>query len=552
MWVRSVVVAAIMTFSAAGCLMAADLIFRARVGAARIGTMSDLPEQPWTGADASIPDVDFAVGSIQEDSGPVPVTVAPDGEAPRHYVVGALTGGTLQRGGATYQEGDIIAAENAESGLSFAPARDFHGTALITLAAAMDRWGGGASPPATASLTVTHVIDNPNVSDVNSMAGAPVTITVRPHHADDPTAVGWFKITAITNGILTTKGGATVSDGTFVTTAEGAAGLIFTPSGSDGWFTVQAVAAAGAVDANLAASPVTVDINYVPCPADRLGCVEANPAATCQAVRDGNENGGMNITAAYWIRPMPAQTATLLYCKMEPDGTGWTIIAKNIGSISPGMSFSDGSGYNLDGLSYAHGGGGNVLGASFIDALVAATPNSVDGAVFRSIREETNGDRAFDVLIRRTDGGNPFDPVVIFPVEAQRWACRNYQEAGWQHFDHGVGLTDDGYTAIGDAVVWWDAAYSAPDPNFFSLNQVRLTTFFSDMEYVGLQLDPVDRLWFNETSNATYVPAQHPLLGNVCGGGGHIFSRSDQPDRQFQNIRWKFPETNNYGVWYVR
>ena len=86
-------------------------------------------------------------------------------------------------------------------------------------------------------------------------------------NAADGAEVTHFKITGITNGTLFKNDGLTpITDGTFITVAEGNAGLKFTPtadfSGS-GSFTIQASTSSG--DAGLGGSTViaTVTVNAV-------------------------------------------------------------------------------------------------------------------------------------------------------------------------------------------------------------------------------------------------------------------------------------------------
>jgi len=98
---------------------------------------------------------------------------------------------------------------------------------------------------ATASLVVDPVADTPSVTeaatdeDVQTSSGLVISRNV-----NDGAEVTHFKITAITNGTLYQNDGATpITSGTFITFAEGNAGLKFTPSTNffgSGSFTIQA------------------------------------------------------------------------------------------------------------------------------------------------------------------------------------------------------------------------------------------------------------------------------------------------------------------------
>jgi co-chaperonin GroES (HSP10) len=81
-------------------------------------------------------------------------------------------------------------------------------------------------------LTVTPVADTPSVTpattneDTQSASGLVVS-----RNAADSTEVTHFKITSITNGTLFKNNGTTqISNGDFITFAEGHAGLKFTPA----------------------------------------------------------------------------------------------------------------------------------------------------------------------------------------------------------------------------------------------------------------------------------------------------------------------------------
>ena len=120
----------------------------------------------------------------------------------------------------------------------------------------------------TASLAVNPVVDTPSVSnattneDTRSAGGLVIS-----RHAADGLEVTHFKITGITNGTLYQNDGTTpITNGSFITFAQGNAGLKFTPTpdfNGSGSFTVQASLSAG--DGGLGGGSVnaTVTVNAV-------------------------------------------------------------------------------------------------------------------------------------------------------------------------------------------------------------------------------------------------------------------------------------------------
>src|SRR6185436_6062208 len=114
-----------------------------------------------------------------------------------------------------------------------------------------------------ATITVTAVADTPSVTnattaeDTQSASGLVIS-----RNAADSTEVTHFKITAIAGGTLYKNDGTTqITNGTFVTYAEGNAGLKFTPTtnfNGSGSFTIQA--STSNVDAGLGGSTVNASI----------------------------------------------------------------------------------------------------------------------------------------------------------------------------------------------------------------------------------------------------------------------------------------------------
>ena len=167
--------------------------------------------------------------------------------------------------------GTIAAINAALDGLRFVPAADFHGAVNLTVLAD-DRGATGVGGPLAASLivpiAVTPVADTPSVTNAATLEDTQTAsgLVVTPNAADGA-EVTHFKVTAITGGLLFLADGTTpVTDGTFVTAAQGAAGLRFTPAPdaiAPGSFAVQASTSAsdpglggGLAIASIAVTPV--------------------------------------------------------------------------------------------------------------------------------------------------------------------------------------------------------------------------------------------------------------------------------------------------------
>jgi hypothetical protein len=119
--------------------------------------------------------------------------------------------------------------------LTYTLAPNAFGTATVTLW--LEDNGGTAvggvdvSPPQTFTITVNPVADAPSVTnattneDTQTISGLVVS-----RNAVDGSEVTYFKITGITNGTLFQNDGATpISNGDFITFAQGNVGLKFTP-----------------------------------------------------------------------------------------------------------------------------------------------------------------------------------------------------------------------------------------------------------------------------------------------------------------------------------
>lgn len=153
--------------------------------------------------------------------------------------------------------------------LTYTPAANFFGTAVITVQLHDDGGtaGGGVDTSAsnTFSITVSPVADTPSITNavtvMNAQTSSGLVLSRSPL---DGAEVTHYRITGITGGTLYQADGVTViTEGDFITVAVGAAGLKFTPalnSLANGSFQAQAATSAtvGGLGGNLVSATITV------------------------------------------------------------------------------------------------------------------------------------------------------------------------------------------------------------------------------------------------------------------------------------------------------
>ena len=167
--------------------------------------------------------------------------------------------------------GTVANINSALNGLMFTPTSNYFGAAslqIVTSDIGNTGTGGTLTDTDNVAITVNPVADTPSVTnaitneDTQSTSGLVIS-----RNAADGAEVTHFKITGITNGTLYKNDGVTqITNGTFITFAEGNAGLKFTPTANfngSGSFTVQASTSNG--DAGLGGSTVnaTITVNAV-------------------------------------------------------------------------------------------------------------------------------------------------------------------------------------------------------------------------------------------------------------------------------------------------
>ena len=167
-----------------------------------------------------------------------------DGSEVTHFKVLSVAGGTLYKndGVTPIAAGSFVLFSDGAAGLRFTPAPDSNVTGQITLRAstsASDEGLGG--DPITASVFIGPVADAPQVTNVTTLEDTQSgPITILPSAADAASLPSVFKITNIIGGTLTFAGGE-IHNGDFISIAQGADGVRFTPSPNSntaGHFTV--------------------------------------------------------------------------------------------------------------------------------------------------------------------------------------------------------------------------------------------------------------------------------------------------------------------------
>ncbi len=235
--------------------------------------------------------VDFAVPAGQvdnvtdTDSGAllgIAVTAADTSHGTWYYSTDG--GATWNALGAVANNNARLLAADANTRLYCQPNGNYHGTlaAAITFRAWDQTAGsnggrtdttinGGATAFSTAtdtaSLTVHPLVHTPSVTDATTEEDTQTTSgLVISRNAADGAEVTRFKITGITNGTLYQNDGTTpIAEGSFITFAEGNAGLKFTPAADfngSGRFTIQASTSNS--DAGLGGGTVVATISVNP------------------------------------------------------------------------------------------------------------------------------------------------------------------------------------------------------------------------------------------------------------------------------------------------
>src|ERR1700674_1133249 len=339
---------------------------------------------------------------IQTTSGLVISRNAADGAEVTHFKITNITGGALFKNDGTtvIADGSFITFAEGNAGLKFTPAANSFASGSFQAQGATDSSGGGLSRGfATATITVNAVADTPSVTNATTDEDTQTTSgLVISRNAADGTEVTHFKISNVTGGTLFQNDGTTViADGSFITFAEGNAGLKFTPAANpfaSGSFQVQGAtdSSGGGLSSGSATATITV-----------------NPVADTPSVTNATTDEDIQTTSGLVISRNAADGAEVTHFKITnitggalfkndgttviADGSFITFAEGNAGlKFTPAAnSFASGS-FQAQGATDSSGGG---LSSGFATATitvnaVADTP-SVTNATTDEDTQTTSG-----------------------------------------------------------------------------------------------------------------------------------------------------------------
>lgn len=248
---------------------------------------------------------------VQSSAGLIISRAAVDSSEVTHFRISNITGGTLFKndGVTAIANGDFITFAEGNAGLKFTPTANSSTSGSFDVQATLDAAGTHLSPVATASITVNPVADTPGVTDatteedVRTTSGLVITA-----NAADGAEVTHFKIANITHGTLYLADGTTeIDDGSFITVAQGNAGLKFSPAPDfNGTATFDVTASLSADDTGLGDTAATATITVDPvndAPLNHVPGSQTTPEDTALvfagangvAIRDDAGIGGMQV-----------------------------------------------------------------------------------------------------------------------------------------------------------------------------------------------------------------------------------------------------------------
>ena len=208
------------------------------------GTIELAPTPHVTGATTG-EDVQTTAGLVVTP-GPV------DASSVTNFQINAITGGTLylSDGVTPVTSGQFITLAQGAAGLTFTPtAGSLANGSFSVIDSIMTDESGLLGFSATATIAVLSPVPNVTGATTGEDTQTASGLVITPG-AVDTSLVTNFQITGITGGSLFLNNGTTpVADGEFITLAQGAAGLTFTPTAgslTNGSFTVQDSTAANA------------------------------------------------------------------------------------------------------------------------------------------------------------------------------------------------------------------------------------------------------------------------------------------------------------------
>ena len=148
-----------------------------------------------------------------------------------YFQITNITGGTLYQNDGTTQitNGEFITAARGAAGLKFTPTLNSLASGSFTSRnrrRSTWRWIGRSRPPRPRSPS-TSVLNQPSVTNATTTENTQTTsgLVITPNAADTAFVTD-FQITGITGGTLYQNDGTTpITDGDFITVAQGAAGF---------------------------------------------------------------------------------------------------------------------------------------------------------------------------------------------------------------------------------------------------------------------------------------------------------------------------------------
>ncbi len=185
--------------------------------------------------------------NIQTTSGLVMAPNSADTAIVTNFQVTGISGGTLflHDGTTPVANGAFITVAQGGAGLKFTPTTNSVATGSFKIQESTSASANGlGGPTATATITVAPVLSTPTATNATAPENFQTTsgLVITPNSADTAIVTN-FQVTAITGGTLFLNDGTTpIANGAFITVAQGAAGLKFTPTANSvatGSFKVQ-------------------------------------------------------------------------------------------------------------------------------------------------------------------------------------------------------------------------------------------------------------------------------------------------------------------------
>jgi len=214
-----------------------------------------------------------------------------------NFQITGISGGTLFLNNGTTQitNGEFITVAQGAAGLKFTPTTNSLATGSFTVQESTSASAGGLSGT-TATATIPVSFNGPAVTGATTAENTQTTsgLIVTPGASDTATS---FQVTGITGGTLFLNNGTmAISNGSFITVAQGAAGLKFTPttgSIANGSFTVRESSDGTATGLSGPTATASVVVSF------------KGPAVTSAATTENTQT-----TAGLVITPGASDTAT--------------------------------------------------------------------------------------------------------------------------------------------------------------------------------------------------------------------------------------------------